>query len=434
VRLLSITAGAGQMYCGSCLRDNALAAELTRRGHDVLLVPVYTPTLTDEPNVSRNEVLLGGVSVYLEQRLPLFRWTPKWLDRIWDSPAVIRAATKRSISTDPAMLGEMTVSMLRGENGPFRKEIDKILDWLRDEPAPDLTILPNTLLISLAAPIARATRRPVGVTLQGEDLFLENLEKHYRDEAIRLIGEQAKSVDAFFPVSEFYAPAMTKMLGLPADRVHVVALGVTADDFTPRVRPASAPVPMLPRLGFFARVAPEKGLHVLADAYIRLRCSGRLMSGSLEAAGYLAPEHRDYLRKIERTVADAGLAGEFHYRGVLERDAKVAFFQSLDVFSMPVTYDEPKALSVMEAMAAGVPVVQPSRGACVEIVNRTGGGLLVPPGDVDALAEGLATVLEHPRLAARLAEAGALGVRSHYTVRRMADRAIEVYSNVANHR
>ncbi|NOT60097.1 MAG: glycosyltransferase family 1 protein, partial [Acidobacteria bacterium] len=64
MRILYFTAGAAGMYCGSCLRDNALATELMRQGHDVTLVPLYTPTLTDEPNVSQEKVLFGGISVY----------------------------------------------------------------------------------------------------------------------------------------------------------------------------------------------------------------------------------------------------------------------------------------------------------------------------------------------------------------------------------
>jgi glycosyltransferase involved in cell wall biosynthesis len=426
MRILAITAGAGQMYCGSCLRDNALAAELTRRGHPVTLMPVYTPTLTDEPNVSRDDVLLGGISVYLEQKFRLFRHTPKWLDRIWDAPSVIRAATRRSISTDPKMLGEMTVDMLRGESGPFKKEIDKLLDWLREEPAPDLTVLPNSLLMSLAGPIRRATGRPVGVTLQGEDLFLDNLGDPYRTEAIGLISRHARDADAFFAVSAFYAPAMARMLSIDLARIHVVPLGVKANDFAPRTWSPAA----VPRVGFFARIAPEKGLHVLAEAYRLLRASGRLKEGALEAAGYLAPEHHPYLAKIQRAMRDAGLGSEFRYHGALDRAAKVRFLHSLEVFSMPATYDEPKALSVMEALASGVPVVQPRRGACTEIVEATQGGLLVTPDDPAALADGIASILGDRSLRDRLSRAAVAGAQAHYDVGRMADRAIEVYASV----
>ena len=89
------------MYCGSCLRDNALASELLSRGHDVVLTPVYTPTRTDERNVSKNHVFFGGISVYLEQHSALFRHTPRLLDRLWDAEWVIKMASKRQIKVDP---------------------------------------------------------------------------------------------------------------------------------------------------------------------------------------------------------------------------------------------------------------------------------------------------------------------------------------------
>ena len=163
------------MYCGSCLRDNALATELISRGHDVTLLPVYTPTLTDEPNVSGDKVFFGGISVYLEQYVPLFRKSPRWLDRLWDSTPMLQLASRRSISTSPKMLGEMTVSMLKGEAGFQEKEIEKLLEWLKHEGAPDVISLPYTLLLGLAKPMKEALGRPICCTLQGEDLFLEGL-------------------------------------------------------------------------------------------------------------------------------------------------------------------------------------------------------------------------------------------------------------------
>ena len=114
------------MYCGTCLRDNSLARELIRQGHDVLLVPMYTPTLTDEENVSSERIFFGGISVYLQQHYPLFRKLPAFIDKLWDSNWALKLATSRSISVDPAMLGEMTVSMLRGEQGYQAKEIRKL--------------------------------------------------------------------------------------------------------------------------------------------------------------------------------------------------------------------------------------------------------------------------------------------------------------------
>ena len=202
MRILSLTAGAGGMYCGSCLRDNALAAELLARGHDVTLVPLYTPLLTDEANVTQSRVLFGGISVYLQQHSALFRHMPRFVDRLLDSPGLIRTFADRSVSTDPRMLGDLTISMLQGADGVLRKEFDKLVEWTRGEPRPDVINLTNSMLIALARPLAEAFRRPVCCTLQGEDLFLEGLAEPYRTRALELIRQQVRHVDRFIAVSE----------------------------------------------------------------------------------------------------------------------------------------------------------------------------------------------------------------------------------------
>src|SRR5262245_8221184 len=231
MRILSITAGAAGMYCGSCLRDNSLAAELLARGHEVTLLPLYTPTNPDEENVSRDRVLFGGISIYLQQYLALFRHTPRFLDRLWDSPAVIRAFASRSISTDPKLLGDLTVSMLEGERGVLRKEFDKLLEWLCAEPIPDVVNLPNSLLISLARPIRETLLRPICCTLQGEELFLDGLIEPYRTRAIDLIRRQVPNVDRFVAVGDWYAPVMSRLLAIPHERMSVVPLGINTNGY-----------------------------------------------------------------------------------------------------------------------------------------------------------------------------------------------------------
>ena len=94
MKILAFTAGAARMYCGSCLRDNALAAELKRQGHDVILLPIYTPTRTDEANVSDSRVFMNGITVCLEQQSAFFRKTRWLLDRLWDAPWLMRLAAK----------------------------------------------------------------------------------------------------------------------------------------------------------------------------------------------------------------------------------------------------------------------------------------------------------------------------------------------------
>ena len=414
------------MYCGSCLRDNAMATELLARGHDVLLLPVYTPTFTDEPNVSRDHVALGGISAYLEQYVPFFRKTPQWLDRLWDSKLVLSLASRKSISTNPKMLGEMTVSVLKGEDGFQRKEIHKLIDWLKTEQLPDVINLPYSLLIGLAEPLKAALNRPVLCTLQGEDLFLDGLQEPYRTQALDLIRKQLDHVDLFLSVSEYYAEFMPKYLGIPADKIHVVPLGINPAGFALRESHDSAPF----TVGFFARVAPEKGLHVLAEAYRLLRQSGDLPEARLEVAGYMAPDCRPYLNDIEKKLKKAKLGDEFHYRGVLDRADKIEFLRQLDVMSIPATYDEPKGVSLLEALACGVPLVQPRRGGFTEILEKTGGGLLVKPDDPDALAHGIREIYRDKQRATELGANGFRGVREHYTSAHMADKLLQAYQSV----
>jgi glycosyltransferase involved in cell wall biosynthesis len=412
------------MYCGSCLRDNALATELIARGHDVLLLPVYTPTFTDEPNVSNDHVVLGGISAYLEQYVPMFRKSPRWLDRLWDSSFVLSLASRRSISTNPRMLGEMTVSVLKGENGFQQKEITKLIEWLRTQPLPDVISLPYSLLIGLAKPLKDAFALPVFCTLQGEDLFLDGLKEPYRSEALDLIKTQLEYVDAFLPVSEYYADFMPRYLGIPRDKMRVVPLGINPSGFEPKEDRAGGPF----TVGFMARIAPEKGLHVLAEAYKLLRQSGQLNEARLEAAGYMAPDAKPYLDQIRARLTEAGLGSEFNYRGVVDREHKINFLRQLDVMSVPATYDEPKGVSLLEAMACGIPVVQPRRGAFTEIVQHTSGGLLVNSDDPESLANGILTVYRDRDLARELSANGVRGVREHYSAARMADRALEAYT------
>jgi glycosyltransferase involved in cell wall biosynthesis len=467
MRILSITAGAASMYCGSCLRDNAMATELIRRGHEVTLVPLYTPTITDEPNVSQPRVLFGGVNIYLQQRFGLFRHLPRVFDRWLDSPALIRRLSDRQVSVDPRVLGDMTISMLEGPRGILRKEFEKLLAWVADGPTPDVVNLPNSMLIALAKPIADALKRPVCCTLQGEELFLQTLVEPYRSRALAMIRHLVPDVARFIAVSDYCASFMSGFLEISPDRISVVPLGVklapaaipsaardqrknalgvgpqraVVNDAPHARRMAAAAAPLSRasssgstfRVGYLARVAPEKGLQLLADAYVRLRARTADIPMSLEAAGYLAPGDQPYLARVQDTLSRAGLAGEFTYHGAVDLAAKQALLDRIDVLSAPAVYDEPKGLPLLEAMAHGVPVVQPRRGAFIEVVERTGGGLLVAPDSPDALAEGLECLARDAGRRRDLGRRAYEGVLAHYTVEQSAERLLGVYADVIAH-
>jgi len=430
MRILTLTAGAGGMYCGSCIRDNSLAQALTRLGHEPILVPLYTPPRTDEPSASSGRrIFFGGVSVFLEQQTGFFRGTPWLVDRLWDSRWLLRLVSKLGMPTQPEALGALTVSMLEGRHGRQRKEFDKLLHWLRNEPRPDVVDISYSLLISLAPELRAALDRPICCTLQGEDIFLDHLVEPYHSQALALIRQHAQSVDRFIAISDYYAGHMAQYLQIPGAKIDVVPLGVTADNYPPQDHGERGDAPFA--IGYLGRIAPEKGVHLLADAYHRLRAEGQLKGSRLELAGWVGPEHRGYLDDILATARDRGLGDAVHYRGVLELKDKVSFLGRLDLFAVPATYDDPKGLSLIEAMACGTPVVAARRGTYVELIERTGGGVLIPPDDTDALTAALRRLHEDDDARRELGRRAAAATREHYTAEVMARRALDVYQRLA---
>jgi len=449
MRIVYITAGTAGMYCGSCFRDNTLAREMIRRGHEVQLVPLYTPTLTDDENVSQRKIFFGGVSVYLEQYVPFFRNSPAWLDKLWDSPLLLKLLSGVTISSSPKQLGEMTLSVLRGEDGYQHKEIEKLVAWLREQPRPDVVSLHDSMLIRLAAPIKKALGCKVVCTLQGEDLFMQGMPEPYRTKAIGLIREHVRDADAFVAVSEYYADFMAGWLGVPREKVHAVPVGMSFEGYGPRERfkvtaALRGPVRDI-AVGYLARIAPEKGLHTLCEAYRVLRQEMGLPKSRLLVAGWLGPDNKAYLRRVQNQMKKNGLGAEFEYHGSPNREEKIRFLQRLDVFSVPGSFpgdpeiagrDLPgsKAMFLPEAMACGVPVVQPRRGAFPEIVGKTGGGILVDWNEGHplsrAIAEGIHSLWQDPAHAEALGRHGIAGVAQHYGAAQLAERSLALYQSL----
>jgi len=427
MKIVSLIAGAGDMYCGSCLRDNALAGELKRRGHDLTLVPLYTPVRTDGASFSERRVFFGGISVYLEEMSGFFRHLPKFLDKLWDLPSVIKAFSGRGVEIDPQRLGALTVSILKGEHGHQKKEIDYLVQWLRHEPPPDVVTIPYTLLIGLARPLREATRRPVVCSLQGEEFFLEGLREPFKSDALRLIRAQVREVDAFIAVSQYERDFMTGYLGISHDRIHVVRLGIDTTGASLR-EPGS---PTCPVFSFLGRIAPEKGLHLLCDAFLQLQKRGEVEDASVEAAGYLAPERKPYLEEQRKKFQDAGDPGAFVYRGAPDWKGKMEFLAEADILIMPATFDEPKGLPALEALANGVPVIAPRRGAFPEMIEATGGGVLFEPDSVNSLAEAMLTCVRNWDATMEMGRRGYERVHAGWTLQHMAAQTEQVFAEVA---
>ncbi len=424
MKTVFLTAGAAGMYCGSCMHDNALARAMRDVGVDCVLQPIYTPIRTDEVNIAGEQVFFGGIHIYLLQQFPWIRWIPAPIRRSLDWPPLIRMATSRAGSTDAAKLGALAVSMLKGTAGNQAGEVQRLVNWMSDEMKPDAVLLSN-LLIGGALPLLRQ-RLPASrlvVLLQGDDIFLDYLPQPFHQQAIELCRQLVSSVDQFVLHSQFYAEKMGALLNIPDNKITITPLSIDVGPLASAWnigRGADASF----RLGYLARIAPEKGLHNLVDAFIQLGREDERWT--LQVAGWLGEANRYYLQDQTRKINQAGLAGRFEYHGSPSLDQKVRFLKSLDLFSVPTDYEEPKGLFVLEAMLAGVPVVQPAHGAFNELLESTGGGLTYQPGNINSLCEALSTLKADNATRAKYGQQGREKVLSHHSIQSAAERMKEI--------
>lgn len=424
MRILQLTPGTGDFLCGSCLRDNALVMGLRERGHDALIAPLYLPFALEDGDVDaappegvESRIHMGGINVYLQQKLGLFRWLPRVLHDRLDSPRLLRWAAGHSKMTETPGLGALTLSMLRGEEGRQRAEVARLVEWARELPRPDVLLLSNVMLIGLARELKAALGCPVVCTMQGEAPFLDALDDDHRARCWATLAERARDVDGFIAVSQYTADLMSSRMDLDRSKVQVVWNGADLGGISPD--PARRD-PERPSVGYLARMCRDKGIEALVDGFLRLK--QRHPRARLVAAGVVLNEDRDLLGRLERRVAEAGWASDVELLGPVTREQKIDLLQRVDVLSVPAVYGESFGLFLPEAWAAGLPVVQPRHGGFTELVEHTGGGVLYDPGDPAALADALGDLLDDPVRRAALGEKGRVATTDEFTRARMAER------------
>lgn len=415
MRILQLTAGTGHFYCGSCLRDNALVQALRARGHDATIWPLYLPfALEQGESVPGGRVHLGGINMYLQHKLPALGRMPGVVHDLLDRPGLLRFAASKGNMTEPANLGALTVSTLRGDEGRQRAEVARLAEHLAQQPAPDVVLLGNLMLLGLARSVREATGAPIVCTLHGEVPFLDGMTEPWKSRAWDELRARAADVDAFVPVSQWYGEQVRERLGLDPDRFHPVHNGVEVADLLRQ--PWCAPAQ--PTIGYLARMCRDKGLHTLVEAFIAVR--QQVPDARLRVCGVQLSEDRALIAEQRSKLTGAGLTDAVDWLPNVERPAKVEFLRSLSVLSVPATYGESFGLYLLEAWGAGVPVVQPRHGAFPELLEASGGGLLCAPDDPAALAEGLVQVLTQDQHARALGQAGREAVMQRFTLERMA--------------
>ena len=417
-----ITAGGAGMFCGSCMHDNTWARALKAQGAEVTLIPTYTPIRLDEDDQSTHKVFLGGINVYMEYQWSwLWRKLPRAITRRLDAPWLLNLT--RFASNDARHLGPLTLAMLEGELGPQRREIEELVDFLTEQLKPDVICFSNVLLVGAMRRLREKFNGPIFCVLQGDDVFLNALPEPFGRRAVEAIQSRAADFDGFLIHSDYYRDFMADYLRLPADKFHRLPLGIDLFGHD------GGPAPQINdafTVGYFARICEEKGLHQLVDAFRILH--NQHPQTRLLAGGYLGARDKAYFRKIINDTRDLGPAFE-HAGSPGTHAEKVDLLKQFDVLSVPTVYQEPKGLYVLEALANGVPVVQPRHGVFPELIESTGGGLLVEPGNADDLAAALDKLMNDSQERIRLGTRGQANVRAHHNQQTMATETMRIFEN-----
>jgi glycosyltransferase involved in cell wall biosynthesis len=394
------------------MRDNSLARQLIALGHDVTMLPTYLPHFLDEEDASPDQpIFFGGINVYLQHKFSLFRHTPQWIDKAFDSKWLLRKAAARSGMTSSKDLGEITLSTFRGEDGPLVKEVNKVLTWFKEQGSPDIIFLSTIMLAGIGKVLKRELNIPVFGFLQGEDSFLDSLLPEYRVEAWKLLSQDVALLDGCIAPSKYFGDLMAERLSLKPSKIKHHPNGITTEGISP-----SENAPSSPSLGYLARLCPLKGLDILVDAFIELKDTGNHDNLSLKIAGGMTDEDEPFVEEQRSKLSRAGLDKHFSISPNISREEKLEFLKNLTVFSVPARYPEAFGLYVVEAMLAGTPVVLPDSGAFPEIIESTEGGKLYDPSISGKLTETLDDMLSDPQ------GARSIGIQAHEAV-------LEQYAN-----
>jgi glycosyltransferase involved in cell wall biosynthesis len=420
MKIALLLPGSGdRFYCENCTRDGSLAAGLIARGHDVTVCPLYLPLDgARSPEGVSAPVFYGAVGVYLRQALPLLRRAPGWVNRAFDSRAALRFAGALSGATDASALGELTVSMLKGEEGNQAAELDDLVEWLAGI-EPDVVHISNGLLLGLAGRIRRRLSVPIVCSLQDEDSWVDAMDAPSAAQTWRLMSERSQDVDLFLPVSRFYADKMKLRLGLVDSNMRVVPVGIDPC-LSLQSRLSFDP----PVIGYLSHMTEDMGLGILFDAFIILKRSPRNRRLKLAVSGGAAGSDHGYVKALQRKLHRAGWGASL---SIVPLEKQRQFLSTLTLMSVPVPGGEAFGTFLVEAMASGVPVVQPDLGGFGEVVRSTGGGIVYEPNTADALAAALDRLLQDPSEVARLGEIGRESVRAHFTLDGMIEQIEMAY-------
>ena len=415
----------GSFYCGNCLRDSTYVQALRKEGIDALKIPMYLPIFSDEHDLSDIPVFYGAISLYLKHRYPILRKAPAWFDKILNSGLALKFAAKMAGSTRAHGLEDMTISMLLGEQGGQKKELDKMVDWIAEHCNADVIHLSNALLIGLAKKFQEKLDVLVVCSLQDEDVWVNAMDDHFRKKTWDLMSKRAEDVDAFFAVSKFYASVMKEQMSIPSGKLYTSYISVDPEDYT-YVNSSEKKF----TIGYISRMCQENGLEVLVDAFILLKKKPENASVKLIITGGSTGDDQEFMKGIRNKISKAGITEDIVFHKDFENEGRHEFFSKVSLISVPVLEGEAFGMYLLEAMASGVPVVQPALGAFPEIVGLSEGGIIYQPNEPEELANALEDLYLNPEKLSSLSKSARNGIIKHFSIHDQASRMMKFYKQI----
>jgi glycosyltransferase involved in cell wall biosynthesis len=422
-----ITGSGGSFYCGNCYRDMIYLKAIRKvEGTEASAIPLYLPPdeKTDEKGLEKN-VFFGAISMYLREKVPFMRNMPAFLDKVFDSAPLLKMAAKRSGTTRTEGLEEMTLGMIRGGNAFPEKELQRLINHLNKDKKPDVIHLSNALIIGLARQLKRKMDVKIVCSLLNEDDWILEMAEPFQSRAWKLIAEEAVNVDAFITPSSYYRDMFVAKTGIAPEKISIVPMGIDPGSLITVEKKDS-----FPTLGYFCRVNSHNGFDKIVDAFIDLKLSNKIPDLHLHVSGGYTGDDKPFIDKQISKLKAKGLNSFVKIYPEFHGDSKEEFFSSVDVVSVPVRKFDGYGLYLLEANAAGVPVLQPATGAFPEIIAMTGGGLTYEPDTVNGLSDALLKLFNDKALMIELGIKGRENVAKELSLEKMSAGLSEVYKNV----
>lgn len=429
MKILHIIPGSGgSFYCGNCLRDSKFVEALRSSDHEVVKIPMYLPLFADEHDLSGEiPVFYGAISIYLKQLYPIFRKAPAWFDRMLNTGPMLKLAARMAGSTRAKGLEEMTISMLLGEQGQQKVELDRMIDWIVKHCKPDVIHLSNALLVGLAHELKERMNVPVICSLQDEDQWVDVMKPNVQQKVWDLMSERGRDIASFIAVSDFYRKEMKNIMQIPDEKLHNIYIGVYPEDYD-----FMLPSQKKRNIGYVSRMCEALGLDILVEAFILLKKDKAFEDVELHITGGSTGDDKKFIHTMKNRISDEGLTGQVTYYGDFEEKGLRDYFREVSVLSVPVRKGEAFGIYLLEAMASGIPIVQPALGAFPEIVKFSGGGITYKPNTPAELADALKIMLSDPEKLDAYAIQGRKGVEEKFHVEDQVKEMVKVYEDVRN--